>query len=93
MMVSSVVFHLIDLHIHSQSCFDFSFNFGCILYGPAADSSQNYMSMNTIYTSDGPQVAMAIAQPAGTPQRSVVGGWGCELRSAGEGEGKVRVGW
>ena len=54
---------------------------------------RNYMSMSTVYTSDGPQVGMAIAQPAETPQRSVVGGWGCELRSAGEGEGKVRVGW
>ena len=51
------------------------------------------MSMSTINTSDGPQVGMAIAQPAETPQRSVVGGWGCELRSDGEGEGKVRVGW
>ena len=44
------------------------------------------MSMSTIYTSDGPQVAMAIAQPAETPQRSVVGGWGCEEKCDGEGE-------
>ena len=47
---------------------------------------RNYMSMSTVYTSGGPQVGMAIAQPAETPQRSVVGGWGCELKCEGDGE-------
>ena len=47
------------------------------------------MSMSTVYTSDVPQVGVAIAQPAGTPQRSVVGGWGCELKSESkDGEGR-----
>ena len=32
------------------------------------------MSMNTIYTSDGPKVGVAIAQPAESPHRRVVGG-------------------
>ena len=41
------------------------------------------MSISPVYTSDVPQVGVAIAQPAETPQRSVVGGWGCELRSDG----------
>src|SRR4029434_790915 len=52
---------------------------------------RNYTSMRTVYTSDGLQVGMAIAQPSETPQRSVVGGWGCELKCEGEGEG--RWGW
>ena len=47
--------------------------------------------MRTVYTSDSPQVGMAIAQPSETPQRSVVGGWGCEVKCEGEGEG--RWGW
>ena len=36
--------------------------------------ARNYMSMRTVYTSDSPQVGMAIAQPAETPQREVGGG-------------------
>src|SRR4029434_4687116 len=52
---------------------------------------RNYMSMRTVYTSDSLQVGMAIAQPAETPQRSVVGGWGCEVKCDGEGE--RRWGW
>ena len=35
---------------------------------------RNYMSMSTVYTSDGPQVGMAIALAAETPQREVGGG-------------------
>ena len=51
-------------------------------YGQEVHESE---SMSTIYTSDGAQVGMAIAQPAETTQRSVVGGvgWVCELRGDG----------
>ena len=34
----------------------------------------NCMSISPVYTSDGPQVGVAIAQPAESPQRRV--GWG-----------------
>ena len=38
--------------------------------------------MSTVYTSDGPQVGLVIAQPAESAERrSVVGGWGCELKT------------
>ena len=50
------------------------------------------MSMSTVYTIGGPQVGMAIAQPAETPQREVGGGgvdvwtekwgWADELKKA-----------
>ena len=32
------------------------------------------MSMSTVYTSDGPKVGVAIAQPAESPHRRVGGG-------------------
>ena len=46
---------------------------------------RNYLCMSTVYTSDGPKVGMVIALPSVTPQRSVVGDWGCE--------GEGRWGW
>ena len=50
---------------------------------------QPSMSMSTVYTSGGPQVGLAIAQPADTPHRELVGvGWMCELR--GDGVGKYK---
>ena len=43
---------------------------------------RNSICMSTVYTSDGPQVGLVIAQPAESAERrSVVGGWGCELKT------------